>query len=70
MIDDSDRAFATKNLKAINDEDRRQDRATGSCKRRAYLINMEIDEVYQQIGESGRQQLLYGAALFLLKVIF
>lgn len=29
---------------------------------------MEIDEVYQQIGESGRQQLLYGAALFLLKV--
>jgi hypothetical protein len=31
---------------------------------------MEIDEVYQQIGESGRQQLFYGAALFLLKVIF
>jgi hypothetical protein len=29
---------------------------------------MEIDEVYNQIGESGRQQLLYGAALFLIKV--
>ena len=29
---------------------------------------MEIDEIYHEIGESGKQQIKYGAVLFLLKV--
>ncbi|XP_023347370.1 organic cation transporter-like protein [Eurytemora carolleeae] len=32
------------------------------------MFKMEIDEIYHEIGESGKQQIKYGAVLFLLKV--
>ena len=31
---------------------------------------MDIDEIYKQIGESGRQQIKYGIAMWIIKVLY